>query len=93
MMLAKNTSAAKGQEPLVQRYTTPLKIVSRSRPNTVSVFMTGKAFAGIYMIMAAISRAQVRTTLLCLRTCSGAPQRGQCTCAAPFAGRLTRSQA
>ena len=47
MMLAMKIIAARGHEPDVQRYTTPLMIVSVCEPNKKPVSMTGRTFAGI----------------------------------------------
>src|SRR5258705_12165923 len=67
-MLAMNTMMAKGQEPDVQRYTTPLRIVSFSEPNSELVFITGSMFAGMYSTIAAIRNAHVRAKLAGLRS-------------------------
>jgi hypothetical protein len=49
-MLAMNTITAKGHDPDVQRYTTPLKIVSDCAPNKELVCMIGKTLAGMKRI-------------------------------------------
>ena len=48
MMLAMNTITASGQSPEVQKYTTPLMMVSSSEPSSDEVCITGSRFAGIY---------------------------------------------
>ena len=78
MMLAMNTITASGQSPEVQKYTTPLMMVSSSEPSSDEVCITGSRFAGIYSSAAAISSAHVRIRLSGLRECSRAPQRPQC---------------
>jgi hypothetical protein len=49
-MLAINTMTARCHEPEVQRYTTPLKIVSDWAPNKELVCIIGKTFAGMNKI-------------------------------------------
>ncbi len=45
--LAMNTTSASGQEPPCHRYTTPLMMVSRWVPDSISVSMMGSRLAGI----------------------------------------------
>src|SRR3569623_161808 len=78
MMLATNTITARGQSPDVQKYTTPLMMVSSSEPSSDEVCMTGNKFAGIYSNAAAISSAHVRMRLSGLRECRREPHREQC---------------
>ena len=76
-MLAMKTTTASGHEPEVQRYTTPVRIVSFCAPNSELVSIIGSMLAGMYRIIAAIRNAHVRARLSGLRKCRCAPQRGQ----------------
>src|SRR5262245_49461729 len=78
-MLATNTTIDSGQDPDVHRYTTPLRIVSFWAPKRELVYITGRALAGRYSTMAAISSAHVREIAAGFLLCIVAPHRGQAT--------------
>ncbi len=59
-MLAVNTMIARSGDPFTHSSTTPLMMVLSSMSLRLAVRMIGSTLAGMYMMNAAISSAQVR---------------------------------
>ncbi len=78
--LAIKTTAARPQSPEVQKYATPLRIVSSSERPSEVLCITGSRLAGMYSSAAARSNAAVRETLAGRRSCKAVWQRRHCGC-------------